>query len=333
MQPSSATQPDPESGPFYDDLAVGHRFAAPPGCTLTSGEAAMYRSICGEHWAPGLDHRLGRALSGDGRPLAHPGLAVAMSIGASTVATRRVIANLFYRDLTLTRPVHLGETLHTVTEVRALSDASRRPGTPARGKVLLGITTTADDDVVLAFERCALLPCRGDELPGHSDAIGSSSSTLALDRYRDAAPADWNLGVLAPRDEWPIGERRRDPLRDVVDGATALVRLTHNLASVHRDASAAANGRRLVYGGHTVALAQASLERLMPGLATMVGWHECNHTAPVFEGDLLSFEHTLVDEIDCRGGLLRAVEVEVRAHRDGTDPVTVLAWTPIVYTR
>ena len=68
------------------------------------------------------------------------------------MATRRVIANLFYRDLTLTRPVHLGETLHTVTEVRALSDASRRPGTPARGKVLLGITTTADDDVVLAFE-------------------------------------------------------------------------------------------------------------------------------------------------------------------------------------
>ncbi|MGB3733319.1 MAG: hypothetical protein WA964_00080 [Ilumatobacter sp.] len=322
-----------EDGPFYDELATGHRFVEPPGCTLTDGAAAVYRSICGDHWAPGLDHRLGAALTGAPRPLAHPGLVVAMSIGASTAATRRVIANLFYRGLTLARPVHIGETLRTTTEIRALSDASRKPGSAARGKMLLGITTTADDDVVLAYERCALLPCRGDALPGHTDDIGSSSSPLALDRYTSTGVGDWDLTLLGDRDDWQVDEVRVDPLRDVVDGATALVRLTHNLASVHRDASASANGRRLVYGGHTVALAQASLERCAGGLATLVGWHECNHTAPVFEGDLLSFEHRLVDELDVGGRLLRAINVRVHAHRDDAEPGLVLDWTPVVVTR
>ncbi|MGA9279632.1 acyl dehydratase [Ilumatobacter sp.] len=321
---------DSLDGPFYDEVSTGYRFPVPPSCTLTSGDASTYRSICGEHWAPGLDHRLATLLTGDPRPLAHPGLVVAMAIGASTVATRRVVANLFYRDLTLTRPVRIGETLTTATEIRALSDASRKPGAPARGKMLLGITTTADDDVVLAFERCALLPCRGDSLPGHGDDIGSSSALLDLARYEVAVPHGWDLSLLGERDEWQVGERRTDALRDVVDGATALVRLTHNLAAVHRDQAATASGRRLVYGGHTVALAQASLERSMPTMATLLGWHECNHTAPVHEGDLLEFEHELIAQRASNGGQLRAVNVTVTAHRPGADPSVVLDWTPVV---
>ena len=47
-------------------------------------------------------------------------------------------------------------------------------------------------------------------------------------------------------------------------------RVDVHLAAVHRDATATASGdRRLVYGGHTVALAQASLERTLGGLATV----------------------------------------------------------------
>ncbi len=319
-------------GPFYDELTVGHRFAAPPSHTLTTGDAATYRSICGDHWAPGLDHRLAARLTNDSRPLAHPGLVVALSIGASTVATRRVVANLFYRGLALARPVHLGETVQTSTEVRALCDSSLKPGGQPRGKVLLGITTTADDDVVLAFERCALLPCQHDSLPGHNDDIGPRSRPLTLNEYQINAPPDWDVALLGEHDGWAVGEVRIDPLRDVVERATSLVRATHNLASVHRDAGASPYDRRLVYGGHTVALAQASLERSVDGLATLIGWHECNHTSPVFEGDLLSFEHELIDQQPSGDGMLRAVNVTVTAHRDNGERHIVLDWTPIVIT-
>ena len=104
------------------------------------------------------------------------------------------------------------------------------------------------------------------------------------------------------------------------------------LAAVHRDVEVSPYDTRLVYGGHTVALAQASLGRVLSGLATVVGWHACSHTAPVFEGDILSCHHTLVAEQSTAGGTLRAVHIDVLAHRPGTEPVSVLDWTPIVLT-
>ena len=114
--------------------------------------------------------------------------------------------------------------------------------------------------------------------------------------------------------------------------ATALVRITHNQAAVHRDADASSYDGRLVYGGHTVALAQASLGRVLKGMATVVGWHSCNHTAPAFEDDILSCSHTLVDQAEATGGTVRAVHIEVLAHRPNAEPVKVLDWTPVVYT-
>ena len=114
--------------------------------------------------------------------------------------------------------------------------------------------------------------------------------------------------------------------------ATSLVRITHNQAAVHRDADASSYDGRLVYGGHTVALGQASLGRVLSGLATVIGWQSCSHTAPVFENDILSCRHTLIAQESVDGGWLRAVHVEVDAHRPGAEPVKVLDWTPVVLT-
>jgi len=260
-----------------------------------------------------------------------------LSVGASTVATKRVIANLFYRDALLRRPVFEGETLRTTTRVLAMADGSLRPGQPPRGKALLGIVTTAgtsldEVDPVLDYQRCPLIRLRGDTLPGHGDDLGTAGTEVDLDAAVAFVPEGWNLEPLGAPTEWEIGETRDDQLRDVVDGATALVRLTHNLAAVHRDAEASPYPQRLVYGGHTVALAQASLSRLIPDIATVIGWHSCDHTGPVFEGDLLSCSHTLVDERTVSGGRLRALRTTVRAHR-GDDIADVLDWVPLVFSR
>jgi acyl dehydratase len=55
----------------------------------------------------------------------------------------------------------------------------------------------------------------------------------------------------------------------------------------HLDATRAAHGQRLVYGGHTIAIAAAQASRAAPGLVTILGWHAADHTGPVFEGDTL----------------------------------------------
>jgi 2-methylfumaryl-CoA hydratase len=333
MALDSHVTPLPPKGLFYDDMHVGLRFPSPPGVLIDAGIASLYTAISGDGLALTLDQDLCQAVTGTDSLLVNPALVLHVSIGASTVATRNVIGNLFYRNVLLTQQVHQGETLRTVTGVLAMADSRPKPGSKPRGKALLGIeTTTAEGDIVVDYERCPLLPCQDDEAPGHADEIGPSAPDLDLATFLDAFPTDWDLTALGEHDWWKISESRIDYQRDMVDMATALVRITHNQAAVHRDVDASSYDGRLVYGGHTVALAQASLGRVLKGLATVVGWHSCSHTAPVFENDILSCTHTLVDQVKVGHGWGRAVHIEVQANRPGADPVKVLDWTPIIFT-
>ena len=109
-------------GPFYDELTAGQVLPAQPAVTLDAGMAAVYQSIMGERLPVALDDRLSRAVTGQDARLASPGLALSLAIGQSTVATRRVIANLFYRNVRLHRQIHLGESLRTVVTVEAPAD-------------------------------------------------------------------------------------------------------------------------------------------------------------------------------------------------------------------
>ncbi len=325
--------PVPSDGPFYDDLAPGMELEAQPAVTIDSGLAAWYQSIVGEVLPLCLDHRLSTAVTGIAPPLASPGLVVNLAVGQSTVATRRAIANLFYRNLRVSRPVHVGETLHTRVTVVDMADAKSRPDRPNRGKVLLGIQTTADDELVIDCQRCALLPVRGDAMPGHSGDTGTAPGEPVLADYTDLVPRGWRVEDLAPLGSWPAGETRTDITRDIIDGATGLVRLTHNRAIVHRDVEATAYDTRLVYGGHVQALAQASLTRLEPRHATFLAWHACSHIGPAFEGDLLSFDHTLLAQHDVGNGMvLRAYETTGYANRDG-EKSEILRWIPVTVGR
>ena len=105
--------------PWFEDLQVGTVFSAAPALTLTEGHAALHQAIVGDRLRLMLDRTLAEAVCGAGPPVAHPALVWDAAIGQSTVATGRVVANLFYRGLLLRRPVRLGDTLRTTTEVVA----------------------------------------------------------------------------------------------------------------------------------------------------------------------------------------------------------------------
>lgn len=326
---------DHDPGPYFDDLVVGQTLAPAPAVTIGPGEAALYQAICGDPLATSLSHPLAEAVTGQPGALVNPALVLHVSIGQSTVATRRVIANLFYRGVVLHRPVRHGETLQTTVEVRALSELSRRDDRPARGLALLGIHTVRTDDgaTVADYERCAMLRFRdATTVTGHDDDLGAVDTRIDLDDWEGRIPSDWDptpLGHAAVRD-WRVGVRRSDMLRDTVGLAAELARLTQNQAPVHRDPALGPEGRRLVYGGHTIGLAQASLVRMLPDTATVLGWQACDHLGPVFEGDVLACHHTLLDERPAAGGRLRAVRVEVDSDSRG-EVTPVLDWRVVTW--
>ena len=112
---------------------------------------------------------------------------------------------------------------------------------------------------------------------------------------------------------------------DVVTSAPELARLTLNIAATHHDSRV--GGRRLVYGGHTIGLALAQASRLLPNLATVLGWQSCDHTGPVYEGDTLysDLHVEAAEELgDARGGVL-SLRSLVYAAGDGEDR-PVLDW-------
>ena len=313
--------------PYYDQFEKGMTIPSLPPVTLTEADNVAYRMMMGDQHLPSADRTLAASTAGMDGGMIYPGLAMMYSIGQTTNATRRAIANLYYRSVRILRCVEVGETLRTTTKVLGLADSKPR-GDLHRGKVWLGIETVGDNGPVAQYERCALVPSSGGS-PGHSDDIPGPSDPVPLAEVASLAPS-WDLNGL-PSSNWAVGDEVVDAMRDHTDNAPALARMTFNQAFVHRDGFTSVYDKRLVFGGHVQALAQASLSRMLPGIATIVAWDGCDHVGPAFEGDLLGFRHTLTEELQTDNGRLLRFDVRgAAADEQGVLGDDILVWTPIV---
>ena len=301
----------PPAPPWFEDLPVGTVFTAAPALTLTEGHAALHQALAGDRLRLFLDRTLADAVAGGGAPVAHPALVWDTAIGQSTVATGRVVANLFYRGLLLRRAVRLGDTLRTTTEVIARRENRVKEGRRPTGLALLRIRTADQDGrPVLDFTRCAMLPRRGAPTGEPGDEVGGAAD-LEAEPLRAAGIAEGELEG-----------------GDVVDSAPALARLTLNVAMAHLDATSTGDGRRLVYGGHAIGLAAGQAARALPSMVTILGWHAADHTAPVFEGDTLRSRIELErgEPLPGGGGLLHLRSRVGAARAGGGDEEDVLDW-------
>lgn len=310
-------------GPYFDDLCVGQVFDTAPAMTLTSGAAAVHQSILGDRLRLALDAELARGVTGADAPLAHPALVCDVAIGQSTLVTQRVKANLFYRGLSFHRYPVIGDTLSTRTEVVGLRQNSAKPGRPPTGLAALRMRTTDQHGrAVLDFHRCAMLPLSADEVvTGHADDL----NRVGADQAAPPDPtAGWTVGPLAGTFDPALVGTVLDSTADIVTGAPELARLSLNIAATHHDWRV--GGKRLVYGGHTIGLALAQAGRLLPNLATVLGWESCDHTGPVHEGDTLYSDlHVEAADRHPAGVRLRLRSV-VWADQPGGEPRQVLDW-------
>jgi acyl dehydratase len=321
---------DEPGGPYFDDLSVGQVFDSAPSMTLTAGAAAVHQSILGDRLRLALDADLAIAVTGATAALAHPQLVCDVAIGQTTLATQRVKANLFYRGLAFHRFPVLGDTLFTRTEVVALKQNTARPGRAPTGLAALRMTTIDQvGRLVLDFHRCAMLPLRDPSADtGHADdmsAIGADPSP-APDPAAGWDADAFRVRVPGTHFDSGIAGAVLHSTADVVSSAPELARLTLNIAATHHDSRL--GGRRLVYGGHTIGLAFAQATRLLPTIATVLGWISCDHIGPVHEGDTLYSELHVDGAVPLpgnRGGVLTLRSL-VYAVGDAGEDRQVLDW-------
>ena len=332
-----ATQRIVTDGPHFEDFEVGDVFDEAPALTLTPGHAALHQALLGDRLRLPLDAELSAAVTGREQVLAHPNLVCDVAIGQSTGPTQRVLGNLFYRGVVLLHPAHVGDTLRTRTEVVGLKQNRAREDGTASGLVALRIRTENQrGEVVLDFWRCPMIPLRDPAAEtGHADRFEEIPDELDPERVAGAIPGKWRLDRF--RDRVPgthfadleLGTMFEVGGRDTVSSAPELARLTLNLAKAHTDPGASAHGRRLVYGGYTIAVAAAQATRAIPNLVTIVAWHGCDHLAPVFEGDVLATELSVEGAQPLeRGGGLVDLRARVQADRTGSGEIAeVLNWS------
>ncbi len=326
--------------PWFDELERGQVFDEAPAVTITAGHAAFHEAAYGDRLRLPLDAELCRAVTGRDELLVNPNVVCNVAIGQTTFPSGRVRGNLFYRGLVLQRPVYIGDTLRTTTTIAALRQNRPKPGRPATGMAVFEMhVENQHGETVLHFWRCPMLPCRDPEaVTGHDDGFDSIETEIATERLVAAIPPDWKLERFRESLSGLHFADVPDPVtyvvenRDTVTCAPEIARLTLNVAAAHTDAGAAAQGQRLVYGGHTISTAAAQLVRALPNLVTFVAWRSCDHTAPVFEGDILRSEFEVEDRhpLPGGGGLLD-VRAQVHAIRATEDPrsgeeVQVLDW-------
>jgi acyl dehydratase len=96
-----------------------------------------------------------------GRPLVNSGLTLAIVLGMTVDdISFNAIANLGWKDISLTAPVHPGDTIYARSEVTGVRESKSRPGQ--------GIVTTLteayrqDGVVFMRFVRSCLVPTRAD---------------------------------------------------------------------------------------------------------------------------------------------------------------------------
>lgn len=146
-------------GRDLEDFAVGDLYEHRPGRTVTQADNIQFSLLTMNRHPAHCDDAYS-ANTEFGQTLVNSTLTLAIVTGLTVDdVSARAIANLGWREVRLTAPVFVGDTLYARTKVLDARPSKSRPGQ--------GIVTTQtqgykqDGTVVLTFERVSLVHARG----------------------------------------------------------------------------------------------------------------------------------------------------------------------------
>jgi itaconyl-CoA hydratase len=145
-------------GRFLDDFRVGDVYRHWPGRTITEADNIQFSLMTMNRHPMHCDAAFA-ARSEFGKPLVNSGLTVAIVVGMTVDdVSMNAIANLGWKEISLTAPVFPGDTVYARSEVLDVRESRSRPGQ--------GIVTTRteafkqDGTLFMTFERSSLIPRR-----------------------------------------------------------------------------------------------------------------------------------------------------------------------------
>jgi itaconyl-CoA hydratase len=146
-------------GLLYEDFDVGDVYEHRPGRTITEADN-VWQSLINMNMHPlHIDHEYAKTTE-FGRPLVSSLVTFSIVGGLSLASTSaRAIANLGWKNVKLTAPVFVGDTVYAESKVLAKRPSQSRPGQGIVTVETVGLK--ADRVQFLSWERSFLVPFRG----------------------------------------------------------------------------------------------------------------------------------------------------------------------------
>ena len=277
------------AGRFFEDYAVGDVMEHAVPRTLSGGERAMYHALYPARHAFYSSDEFARDCGLHEAPL--DDLIAFHTVFGKTVPdiSLNAVANLGYAEGQFLKPVHMGDTIRSRSEVIGVKQNSN-------GKTgVVWVRTTGSNQLgedVLSYVRWVMVrkgnldaPAPETVVPKLADAVSAADLVvpegLSFEDYNfTQAGEPHRLG------DYQVGEKI-----DHVDGVTIeeaehmlATRMWQNTAKVHFD-STARDGGRLIYGGHVISLARALSFNGLANAQVIVGLNSGAHANPCGAGD------------------------------------------------
>jgi 2-methylfumaryl-CoA hydratase len=314
------------SGNFFEDFSIGQiiRHATPR--TVWRGDMQLYVGLYGSRFAVQSAKSFAIDVGYPQTPI--DDLLVFHVVFGKTVPdiSLNAIANLGYADCIFHKPVYVGDTLNTVSEVIGVKENSNGK----TGTVYVRSTGyNQREEPVLSYVRWVMVKKRKESHPAPQPVVPELPSVVTPDLLGKACPPidcnkwDDELSGSDNRfDDYEIGEKI-----DHVDGMTVeeaehqiATRLYQNTAKVHFNQFEEAKGRfgrRLIYGGHVISLARALSFNGMQNAFHVAAINGGRHVAPLFAGGTVFAWSEVIDKAEPAGRTdVGALRVVTRATRD-----------------
>ncbi len=280
-------------GRFFEDFAVGDTIVHATPRTVTAGDVALYIALYGSRFAVQSSDAFAQAIGYQRAPV--DDMLVFHVVFGKTVPdiSLNAVANLGYAECRFLKPVFVGDTLSTTSDVIGVKENSN-------GKTgVVYVRSTGRNqagDVVLDYVRWVMVRKRDAASPAPEPVVPTLASKVEADGLGQACPpilADgWNYDLSgSPHrfSDYEAGERI-----DHVDGMTVeeaehmiATRLFQNTAKVHFNQFTEGQGRfgrRLIYGGHVISLARALSFNGLGNAFHLLAINGGRHVAPLFAG-------------------------------------------------
>jgi itaconyl-CoA hydratase len=154
-------------GRYYEDFSLGDVYEHRPGRTVTEADNTWFTLLTMNTHPLHFDAEYAKR-SEFGRPLVASPLTLAILVGMSVSdVSQKAKANLGWREIRLTAPVFVGDTLYAETQVLEKRESRSRPNDGIVTVKTIGRNQAGA--VVCDFERTMLIPKRGHAVDDVAD--------------------------------------------------------------------------------------------------------------------------------------------------------------------